>query len=176
MAAAIIEFDSLADPVGTAAENDDFLPIAGRSLVFFFVGGIEVWRVRLEFGCARVYTLVHRHDAVITTLACDFARFRVDQTRDARIGKSRSLSLAQKFRRQRSQRVLRKLFDEIRDFLQLIQEPRIDMRQLDQFRNAEAVSDSMEKVGNAIRSRRDELLPDEILIDLFGARFLAALE
>ena len=64
MAAAIVELDALADAVGPAAQDDDFLLIAGIGFALRLaahrrlVGRIHVGRQRLEFGGASVDTLV----------------------------------------------------------------------------------------------------------------------
>src|SRR3546814_20050474 len=66
MAAAIVELDPLPDPVRPAAEDDDFLPVAGLRLVLrlaearCLVGRIHIRRARLEFGRAGVDPLEHR--------------------------------------------------------------------------------------------------------------------
>ncbi len=50
------------------------------------------------------------------------------------------------------------------------------MSQFDQLGDAEPIAGGMKKIGDTVRSRRDQLLPDEIRIDLFGTRFPAALQ
>ena len=60
VAAAVIEFNSLPDAVGPAAENDDFLLVGGRGLVFVFVGGIEIGREAFELRGAGIDALVDR--------------------------------------------------------------------------------------------------------------------
>ncbi len=62
MAAAIIELDSLSDPIRPAPQDDDLLPPAGRGLIFIFVSGVKVRGKRLEFGCAGVHSLENRAD------------------------------------------------------------------------------------------------------------------
>ena len=65
VAAAIIELDSLPDAVGPAAQNNDLLLRGGRSFVFFFVSGIEIRRVTLEFGGAGIHVFVNWADAML---------------------------------------------------------------------------------------------------------------
>ncbi len=67
MDAAIVEFDTLADAVGPAAENDDLAAFAGLGLAFrrcavitVFVGGVHVRGAGLEFGGAGIDPLEHR--------------------------------------------------------------------------------------------------------------------
>ncbi len=60
MAAAIIEFDALADAVGSAAQDDDFLFVGGIGFVHRqpaacrFIAGIHIGRQRREFGGAGI--------------------------------------------------------------------------------------------------------------------------
>ena len=56
--AAVVELDSLTDPVRSAAEDDDGGPRGRRHLVLVFVGGVVVRGLRRELGCARVDRLV----------------------------------------------------------------------------------------------------------------------
>ena len=69
MAAAIVELDPLPDPVRTAAQDHDLLPVARRGFAFGraeqrgLIGRIHVGRDRLEFGRAAVDPLEHRVDA-----------------------------------------------------------------------------------------------------------------
>ena len=87
MAAAVIEFDPLSDPVGAAAEDHDLLFVRDANLIFSerrsaggrvgvvgrlridrlewnLVCGVIIRRPRFELGGAGVYQLVHRTYAV----------------------------------------------------------------------------------------------------------------
>src|SRR2546421_498291 len=58
--AAIVEFDPLADPNGSAADDQDFSSSQSRRLAGRLVRRIEVGRPRLKFASARVDHLVRR--------------------------------------------------------------------------------------------------------------------
>ena len=58
--AAVVELDALPDAVGPAAEDDDLAPRRRRGLALLLVRAVEVRRVRLELGGARVDALVGR--------------------------------------------------------------------------------------------------------------------
>ena len=60
MHTAVIELDSLADPVRAAAQNHDLFPVADLGLVFHLVGGIAVRGVGFEFRSAGIHQLVDR--------------------------------------------------------------------------------------------------------------------
>ena len=57
MAAAVVELDALADTVGAAAKNENFLRISGRHFIVPVVGGVHVRGLRLELRGARVDAL-----------------------------------------------------------------------------------------------------------------------
>src|SRR5437660_10918568 len=60
VAAAVIEFDSLAYAVGPAAENDDFLLLGRWRLVLFFVRRIKIRCVAFELSRAGIDELEYR--------------------------------------------------------------------------------------------------------------------
>src|SRR5205823_12627896 len=67
--AAVVELDSLADPVWPGAEDDGpRLRAARRRLVGFAVGGVVVRRRSLDLAGARVDTPVGRQDAAAAPL------------------------------------------------------------------------------------------------------------
>ena len=60
MDAAVIEFDPLADPVGSSSQDHDLHPVGGFRLILFFIGGVIVRSIGLEFGSAGVHSFVGR--------------------------------------------------------------------------------------------------------------------
>ena len=58
MDAAIVEFDALPDAVGSSAQDHHFPPIGGTRFARPFIGGIQIWRFRLELGRARIHPFV----------------------------------------------------------------------------------------------------------------------
>ena len=61
--AAVVELDALADAVGPGAEDDDRRALGLGELVLELVRGVEVRRLGLDLGRARVDRLVHRPHA-----------------------------------------------------------------------------------------------------------------
>ncbi len=57
LAAAVIEFDPLADAIWPAAQNQDLMRAAGTGLVLLFVGAVQIGRLGLEFGRAGIHAL-----------------------------------------------------------------------------------------------------------------------
>ena len=52
MHAAVVELNSLADPVRSAAQNHDLALGAVSTLVLVAVGGVVIWRISFELGRA----------------------------------------------------------------------------------------------------------------------------
>ena len=73
MHAAIIEFDTLADPVRAAAENNDFFPIGRPGFAFLFIGGIQISGIGGKFRRTGINALIDRADIL---LMADIAHFR----------------------------------------------------------------------------------------------------
>jgi len=70
--AAVVELDSLADPVRSAAENHDLLAVRRFSFALRFITGVEVRREALELRGARIHAIEHGADAEL--LAGDVLR------------------------------------------------------------------------------------------------------
>ena len=64
MHAAVIELDALADAIGPAAENHDFLALRRLRLIFAFVSRIEIRGKRFELGAAGIHRTKYRLDAL----------------------------------------------------------------------------------------------------------------
>src|SRR5215472_14728080 len=77
--AAVVELNTLTDPVRAASENDHFSSVARAGLTFrrieaiAFIRGVEVWSERGELGRASVDALINRSQIVILT-ACEYLR------------------------------------------------------------------------------------------------------
>ena len=72
VAATVVKLDSLPDAIRPAAQNDHFLLVGRRGLVFFFVGRVKIRRIAFEFGGAGVHAFVNRRDAVLLAQMPDF--------------------------------------------------------------------------------------------------------
>ena len=74
MAAAVVELNALADPVGAAAQDEDLLAATGLRLGEAVVGGVHVGGLRLELGRACVDALVRGHHPKLLALAAHLQR------------------------------------------------------------------------------------------------------
>src|SRR6185369_13642109 len=95
---------------------------------------------------------------------------------EASIRKTRALGFAQKLGRKGFESEGRDFLPHVCDFLHLIQKPWIDVGQLHKFGKWEPIRNGMEKIGDSIRRRRDQLLAKVIFIDDFGARILSGFQ
>ena len=126
--AAVIELDALADPVGAGAQDDDLAPFRRRGLVLLLVRGVEIGRVGLELGGARVHRLEGGRDAVARAQRADLQLGAAGQRGDAPVGEAELLGPAQ--RGGVGERVARDLGLELDDLADVLEEPRIDPAQL----------------------------------------------
>ena len=90
LAAAVVELDPLADPVGPAAQDHDPRLVADPRLVLVLVGRIIIGRDRLELGGAGVDQLEDGRDPPPLAVAADLGLGRMPQTWRAAGRRSRS--------------------------------------------------------------------------------------
>ena len=91
MYAAVVKFDSLADAIGAAAQNDNLLFIGRDRFIFVVIGGVVIGRERFEFGRAGIHDLVGRPHPVGFSEASDFRLPFAGQQRQLPVGKSHAL-------------------------------------------------------------------------------------
>ena len=169
MAAAIIEFDALADPVGSAAEDDDLLLVRWRGFVGRvagkrrFVGRIHVSRRRSEFGGAGVDALEDRPHAKLAAALRNLFGGKPGELAEPRIGKSHRFEPAQR-RRRRRQALAADFGFHLDDAADLGQEPRIDMAGIVDVGIAHAEPHRLRHFQQAVRRRRAERGADGVLV------------
>ena len=155
--AAVVELDALADAVGPAAKDHDLATVAGLRLAFVLVGRIQVGGRGRELGCAAVHALVHR--AHVERLAQrthrGFAGAR--QLRDARVGEAHALERAQPALVQAVQAAVDHVDLGIDQFLDLVEEPRVDERQRMDLFHRHAGAECIGEEEDALRARLLEL-------------------
>ncbi len=180
MAAAIIEFNSLPDAVGTGAENHHFLLCRGRGLVFFFVGGVEIRCVALELRGAGIDPLVDRLQAVFLAEVANFflAAFPVQTpgSGETSVGEAHALGFAQHLGGDRFHRMLFQLKLHVVNFFELVEEPGIDRCHLRDLLDRESLADCVLNIGQALGMRRDQALRQNLGFDLLGSDSLAGVE
>jgi len=165
MHAAVVELDALSDAIGTAAQHDDLLPIGGCRFALVLVGRIHVSRACREFRGAGVDALVDGPHAERVPLPPKLRLIRFQQICKTAIRKALALQLPHLLARQRVERTLLDGELEIDDFLDLREEPAVDLRVavqlLERHANAERVRDVPQPLGTRI----GELVADLVGID-----------
>ena len=132
MDAAIIELDALADPVWSAAEDDDLAPGAWLRLAFgrvdpvALVGRVKIRGQRGEFGGAGVDALVDRRETKAAARFRDLAFVEPRKAREAPVGKSHLLEPQECCRVLRKPVAAHALFG-FHDFPNAVEEPRFEV-------------------------------------------------
>ncbi|MNU56136.1 hypothetical protein D3C71_452240 [compost metagenome] len=152
MHAAVVEFDALADTVRAAAQHHDLLAIGGRGFALFFVRGVHVSGAGGEFGGARVDALVDRTHVQLVAQLADFGFRGVQQEGQAAVGETAALEFPQGRVVQVGQRLLFQRQFDVDDFLDLRQEPRVDVRDVVHFVQREALREGVAHVPDAFRT------------------------
>ena len=125
--AAIVELDALADAVGAAAQDDDFLARSRRRLVFLLVGRVEIRRMGLEFRSAGIHLLVDGPDAEAVSRSAHRSLVRALSSGDVQVAEAVLLQKPE------SERIIEQIgrcgvFFHLHEFGQMRQKPRVDPR------------------------------------------------
>src|SRR5271157_376204 len=160
VAAAVVELNSLPDTIGPAAQDDDFLAIGRSGLVFVFVGRIHVRSEALELGGAGVHALVDWANVVpgaqlVHSLQSALALVRMQRLPQPCVGEAHALEVAQSSRADGFQGEAAQLGLFVRDFLKLVQKPRVDVGHLRDLANGHSLRESVADVLQPLRMRRD---------------------
>src|SRR5580704_1709539 len=161
MATAVIEFNSLPDAVGAAAENHYLWSLLGVGLVFVFVSGIEIGREGFEFGGASVYTFEHRSNAIAGALKAHGGGSALPDLRKLLVARAVTFDLAQELfgsglYRHRSGAAIHG-----DDFFDLMNEPGIDLSEFADFFSGQALVDRGEQPMNAVGARSGEFFAQQ---------------
>ena len=170
MAAAVVELDSLADPVRAAAEdNDPFLFGLRRRFVFVFVRGVIVGRIRLEFGGARVDRLERGDDPPALPLGPDVHFRHVPNRRQLAVGEAVLFGFLQREVVDRANVAkARQLFFELDDLDQVIEKPRVDTGQIVDLVDRHTFFNGVSEIPDALRSRDGQFGANIVLARLFA--------
>ncbi len=154
-----------------------FLRSVGRGLVFFFVGGVEIGRVALEFGGAGVHAFVHGLDAVLAAKLMHFFRRCLVAVEpggsQAHVGEAHALQFVQALGIDFTRAQLHLLFG---NFLELVEKPGIDVGHERDLAHAHALRQRVADVHQSIGIRRHQLLGDDARLDIFHASALPCLQ
>ncbi len=166
---AIVELDALADPVRSAAENDDLVLVRWRALVRQLtrerrlIGRIHVGGGGGELGRAGVDALEHRANAERVALGGELGFRGLGQHRQPRVGKAHRLQ-APHAERVVGQAVLADLVFHLDDAAHLGEEPRIDLAGVEDVLIGPAEPHRLCDLQDAVRRWRAERGADRVLV------------
>ncbi len=169
MAAAIVEFDALADPVRAAAEDDDLLPVRRRALIGELarerrlIGRIHVGGGGGEFRGAGVDALESGANAERVTLLRHLGLQALGQHGKARVRKSHRLQRAHAKRVGR-QAVGLDLQFHVDDAAHLAKKPWIDLARIEDLVIGPAEPHRLRHLQETVRRRRAECGADRVLV------------
>ena len=168
MTTAIIELETLPDSVRTAAESDDLRSRVGIRLVALFVGPIHVGRERFEFRRARVDAFVGRDQAQFDTPRSNGCFRHAVNGRDLAVAKPRALQRAQQIGGKIAERLHGGNAPERGNLAELLEEPRIDLRELVQLLDGPSAFEGPEQRPHAPVVRHHELLAKRGIVFFVG--------
>mmetsp|Transcript_2844 Transcript_2844/g.8482 ORF Transcript_2844/g.8482 Transcript_2844/m.8482 type:complete len:686 (+) Transcript_2844:1556-3613(+) len=143
MAAAVIKLNTLTDPVGPSAQDEDLLAGGGIAFALAIVRRVHVWRISLELGGTRVNAFHAWHDALGRPRGPDGQLVRPHREGDLGVAESPPLDLEEVSLREIFQRFGLHPALNLVELTQLIQEPWVDVRVLEDFVGRDAVLKSL---------------------------------
>ncbi|MNQ47523.1 hypothetical protein D3C85_613680 [compost metagenome] len=153
MDAAIVKLDTLADTVRATAQHHDLFLVGRVRFALFVVRGIHVRRVGRELGRAGVDALVDRTDVQRMALLAHGRVRRLQQKAQAAVREALLFQLVQGVLVQVFQLLRIQPQFQVDDFLDLDQEPWVDLGQLVHFFQGETLGKRVAHVPDALRTR-----------------------
>jgi hypothetical protein len=164
VAAAVVELDPLADPVGTAAEDDDLVAAVRVRLAARLVRAVEIRRERLELGRARVDALVDRLEVVGEARIAHVGLALLQRQPELLIAEAGALQPAHRRAIERVQPGGHRALPHRRDLGELPQEPRVDAGDLVQLLDRPAALDRAEQIPHPPIGRDRQPLPQRAIV------------
>ena len=165
MHATVVEFDALANAVGTAAQHHNFLLVGDHTFVGFFLKSAVVVRGQgREFCRTRVHQLVNPGDAFLVTTAVHFAFEAVQDVCNLPVGVPLALGFPQGLRGQFPNGVLRQFLFKHHELLNLTKEPRINFGGFENAPEWDAQLEGVVYMEQPVPRRVLEAVHDRILV------------
>ena len=153
MHAAVIKLNTLPNPVRPATKHDNLLAVGWRRFAFILIGGIQVGGIGGEFGGTGVDTLVCRTDLQGMAQRTHGGFVGTDQLCDAGIGEPLALEMTHTDGVQCRETAVRNIRLDSDQFLDLVKEPRVYKAQSEHFIDAQAGTESLGHLEQALRTR-----------------------
>ena len=155
---AVIELDTLTDPVGATTDDHDLVTVGGIGLTLFIVAGVHVGRIRGEFCRAGIHPLVDRQHTQLFTLATYVRFLHPQQLRQAGIGKALALERIQAVAGQTAESAVGQLLLGTNQIFDLYQVPAIDLGDIEHIVHGHTDTERIANDPDALRARRGQQL------------------
>ena len=153
MHAAVVELDSLSDPIGARTQDDDSLLVGGDDLVLLLIGTEVVGREGLELSGAGVHRLERGHDSLRDPTVEDLNLSAAEQVGQLRVGEPEALEPSQIGAGEPVECGTPDLLGRLSDQLDLRKEPRINQRGGMDCRHTETTPQCSRHHEDAVRGR-----------------------
>jgi len=160
--AAVVELDALADAVRSATQHHDLVALGRLCLALLLVGGVHIGGGGGELRGAGVDTLVHRTHAELVAPVAQHALAHADQMGQTAIGEALALELVHDRLVQAVDALGTHLFFQRDQFLDLHQEPGVDLGQTVHLLHAHAGAEGIAHVPQALGARHAQLLAQAV--------------
>src|SRR6266581_3700101 len=157
VAAAVVEFNSLPDAVWSAAQDHDLGLGLWVGLIFLFVSRIHIRREGLELSCARVHALEHGCYVPTRALQPHGRRRGLPDLRKLLIARAMPLDFAEQVARGGLYGNSGGALVDGHDFLELMDEPGLDLRQVTNLFRGQAAFQGHKQPVNPVWPRRSKL-------------------
>src|SRR5690606_2921713 len=157
MHAAVVKLDALTDTVRATAQYHDLFAARRIGLALFLIGRVHVGSVGGELGGAGVDPLVYREHTQLVPLRTQVLLAYPQQLGQAGIGKTFALEAEHQVLVQIGQPQLADAFLVLDQILDLHQEPRVDVGQLEDPLDAHAGTEGVTDIPDALGARHGQL-------------------
>src|ERR1043166_958415 len=161
VAAAVIEFDSLPNTIGTAAEDHDLRTRLCVGFVFILVSGIKIGRERFEFSGAGIDAFEYGRHSVTCPLQADCGGSGLPHLRERLITCAVALYFPEQFLRSSFNGNASRAFIDGYQFFNLLDEPRIDFCELANFFRVQPTFNGGQQPVDAVWPRRSKPFTQE---------------
>src|SRR3989442_14239287 len=149
MTTTIVKLNSLADAIGTTAQDHNLLLIARRRLAFLFISRVKIGSIRLKLGSARIHTLEDGNDLMGLALPPNFAGRGAQQDTETQVGKTHTFRFSQELRRYSLDPFEAKVGRHVSKLFDLAQEPAIDFGVLEDLVDRISCFQGVAEIGDA---------------------------
>jgi len=154
----------LADAIGTAAKDHDLPLLRRQNLIFVAVARIVVRREGFEFGRAGIHESIRGLNIAPLPIGADGDHVTLQNLGQLGIGETKFLRPRNAVIVDRGERLFFEVLLHLKNLFELVQKPRIDLREIENFFDGVAGEKRVADVENPIGVGRAELLLDDLVL------------